>query len=76
MRVRIPKPAATELAARYRLRAEAEQRLVDFLAGIALAKGARIQDVIGFDDVTCELILADLESDPESEAVQVIASEP
>ena len=57
MRVRIPKAAAVELAARYRVRAEAEQRLVNFLAGIALAKGVRLEDVTGFDDVTCELLM-------------------
>ena len=59
MRVRIPKPAALELAARYRARAEAERRLVDFLAGVVLVKGIRIEDVEGFDDVTNELLLAD-----------------
>ena len=59
MRVRVPKAAALELAARYRARAEAERRLVDFLAGLVLAKGIRIEDVEGFDDVTNELILAD-----------------
>jgi hypothetical protein len=58
-RVRIPRPAAAELAARYRARAEAERRLVDFLAGITLAKGLAIEEVAGFDDVTAELILAE-----------------
>ena len=59
MRVRIPKPAAVELAARYRARAEAERRLVDFLAGVVLTKGLRLEDVEGFDDVTNELLLRD-----------------
>ena len=59
MRVRIPKAAAVELAARYRARAEAERRLVDFLAGVALAKGIKLEDVEGFDDVTGELLLKD-----------------
>ena len=59
MRVRIPKAAAAELAARYRARAEAERRLVDFLAGVALARGLRLEDVEGFDDVTGELLLSD-----------------
>lgn len=58
-RVRIPKAAALELAARYRARAEAERRLVDFLAGLALAKGLRLEDVSGFDDAAGELLLAD-----------------
>lgn len=57
MRVRIPKPAAAELAARYRARELAERRLVDFLAGVALTKGVALEDVTGFDDVTGELIL-------------------
>ena len=56
-RIRIPKPVAAELAARYRARAEAERRLVDFLTGVALTKGLRLEDVEGFDDVTGELIL-------------------
>lgn len=59
MRVRIPKAAAVELAARYRARAEAERRLVDFLAGVALARGVKLEDVEGFDDVTGELLLKD-----------------
>ena len=59
MRARIPKPAAAELAARYKARAEAERRLVDFLTGLVLAKGIRIEDVEGFDDTTNELILTD-----------------
>jgi len=59
MRVRIPKAAALELTVRYRARAEAERRLVDFLAGLVLAKGLRIEEVEGFDDVTNELLLAD-----------------
>ena len=58
-RVRIPKAAAAELAARYRARQEAEQRLVDFLAGVALARGLRLEDVEGFDDTTGELLLKD-----------------
>jgi seryl-tRNA synthetase len=59
VRVRIPKAAAVELAARYRARAEAERRLVDFLAGVALARGVKLEDVEGFDDVTGELLLKD-----------------
>jgi len=59
MRVRIPKAAALELAARYRARAEAERRLVDFLAGVVLTKGLPLEDVEGFDDVTNELLLRD-----------------
>ena len=58
-RVRIPKAAALELAARYRARQEAERRLVDFLAGVALARGLRLEDVEGFDDSTGELLLKD-----------------
>ena len=56
-RIRIPKSAAQELAARYRARAEAERRLVDFLAGIVLVKGLRLEDVTGFDDVAGELLI-------------------
>jgi hypothetical protein len=67
-RIRIPKPAAVELAARYRARAEAERRLVDFLAGIVLAKGLRIEDVTGFDDATSELLLEDTFLSPEGTA--------
>ena len=63
MRVRIPKPAAVELAARYRARAEAERRLVDFLAGIVLVKGLRLEDVTGFDDVAGELLLQPRDGD-------------
>ena len=59
MRVRIPKPAAAELAARYRAQADAERRLVDFLAGVALARGVKLEDVEGFDDTTGELLLKD-----------------
>jgi hypothetical protein len=58
-RMRIPKPAAVELAARYRARAEAERRLVDFLAGIVLTKGLRIEDIEGFDDTTNELLVTE-----------------
>jgi hypothetical protein len=64
-RLRIPKAAAAELGARYRARAEAERRLVDFLSGVALAKGINTERVTGFDDVTCELILLDPEASPE-----------
>lgn len=64
MRVRIPKAAAAELAARYRARELAEQRLVDFLAGVTLTKGLRIEDVEGFNDETGELLLVR----PEREA--------
>lgn len=58
-RVRIPKAAGRELAARYRARAEAEQRVVDFLAGVVLTKGLALEQVAGFDDVTSELILTE-----------------
>ena len=58
-RVRIPKAAALELAARYKARADAERRLVDFLAGVALARGVKLEDVEGFDDTTGELLLKD-----------------
>ena len=58
-RVRIPKPAAAELGARYRARAEAERRLVDFLAGVTLVKGLRLDEVEGFDDETNELLVKD-----------------
>ena len=59
MRVRIPKAAAAELAVRYRAREDAERRLVDFLAGVALARGVKLEDVEGFDDTTGELLLKD-----------------
>lgn len=59
MRIRLPKPVATELAARYRAREAAERRLVDFLAGVVLMKGLSVADLGGFDDVTGELILAE-----------------
>jgi hypothetical protein len=60
-RVRIGKPAARELAARYKAREEAERRLIDFLAGVVLAKGLRLEQVDGFDDVTGELLLKEPE---------------
>ena len=56
-RIRIPKAATAELAARYRVRQEAEQRLADYVAGILAAKGISTDDFVGLDDVTSELIL-------------------
>lgn len=61
MKVRIPKAAGVELAARYRARVEAERRLVDFLAGVALVKGLRLEDVTGFDDTSGALLIRDPE---------------
>jgi hypothetical protein len=58
-RVRLPKAAVSELAARYKARERAEQQLVDFLAGVVLAKGLTLGDVTGFDDTTGELLLQD-----------------
>jgi hypothetical protein len=60
-RVAIHEDAGRELAARYQARTEAERRLVDFLAGIVLTKGLRIEDVEGFDDVTNELLIKEPE---------------
>ncbi len=57
-RVKVPRAVAAELRERYQARAEAERRLVDFLAGVVLTKGLTVADVRGFDDTTNELIVA------------------
>lgn len=57
--MRIPPAAAAALAARYRARAEAEQRLSDLLTGIVLALDLDPNKVTGFDDETGELLLSE-----------------
>ncbi len=62
--MKLPPAAAAALAARYRARAEAEQRLSDFLTGIVLALDIDPTRVTGFDDATGELLLtAEAEAD-------------
>ncbi len=58
-RVKLAENARTELAARYRSRAEAEVMLTVYLRGIIDALGIPAEAVTGFDDATGELLLAE-----------------
>lgn len=59
MKVRIPDAARAELAARYRVRHEAELNLASYLRGLVDALEIPPASLEGFDDVTGELLLAD-----------------
>ena len=58
-RVPIPPAAAAELKARYQARAEAEQRLSDYLLAVAHMAAVDPASVRGFNDETGELLIAD-----------------
>lgn len=62
MRVSIPDAARIELAARYRVRHEAEIALASYLRGLVDALSLYPASLEGFDDVTGELLLADDEA--------------
>lgn len=56
-RMPIPDAAAAELRVRYQARQRAEERLVDYLAGLVAALDIDPDRLSGFDDATGELLI-------------------